>query len=173
MVMPASSSTTSTPGIMAGAGCPVCVAICLSVMVVSSLDFDALGLRLLMARDADAQDAIAVGGADALGVDVLGQADGAAEFAREALGRVDAARDVALGEEGSALAGDGQHATVHGDVDLLRVEARRERVDLDGGRGAADVDRWEGALGDGADAARQPQRPERRLHVPLQPLDLI
>src|SRR5512139_4085892 len=98
--MPVLSSTTSTGGSSAAswragaassrlaAAVGLGVVIWFMVVLRVSLHFDAAGLRRFATLDADVQHAVAVVGADGIGVDVVGQADDATEVAGEALAQV-------------------------------------------------------------------------------------
>ncbi len=58
------------------------------------------------------------------------------------------------------------------DIEGCRIDARGECVDLDTGGRAADIERREGAIGQGADAAGAAKAGELLLQLALQTLEL-
>src|SRR5580693_2349810 len=83
-------------------------------------DLDLARLRLLQDRDPDLEDAVGVAGLDRLGVQALRQPHPAGERAHGALAHEEL---VVLGPLLLPLPADGQDPAVHGDLDLLGVDA--------------------------------------------------
>src|SRR6185437_15492402 len=125
----------------------------------------------LLLADADSQAASGVPRRDVVGIGLLRQLDDAPEGADEPLLRI-GARVVAgrLRLQARAFAADGQQSLVDGQVQALRIDARRERNDLDRDVGRADVDLRERAGAPGTYAGREPA--EQPRHLALQAVEL-
>ncbi len=98
---------------------------------------------------------------------MIWKADHTAELAGEAFLRVGVRFCPLTRRIAAALACDGQQSAIDSDLDLLGIDARGERDHLDCVRRAADVDRREGAISEGADAG-DAGGPEDFLELTLQ-----
>ena len=106
--------------------------------------------------DADAQNTVAVTGADLSRIDVVRQTDGAAKFANKALIDVNGFGLAVRFDVGLALTRQRQHAALDRHVNGGRVKSRRKGINLDRFRCATDVDRRE---------LRTPKAPNVRARI--------
>src|SRR5947208_4796294 len=127
----------------------------ISAMSLSSVvlvELDRARLRRFLALDRDLQHAVPVTRLDPVGVHVLWERDDAAEITGEALAAVVGHR---LVQRQLPLAGHGKQVLLHRKLDLLRIEASSEEVDLEVVGRRAHVNRGEGSPRDRANARRR------------------
>ena len=118
------------------------------------------------------QHAVAVAGFDLVRIGVLGQVHGALEMAGEALVGIDREGAVVARFGARAFTADRQQALDELDIQLCRIQAGGEGIDLDAGRRTADIDGREGTAGQGTDAAGPAEIGEVVLQLALQSFEL-
>src|SRR5204862_734617 len=137
----------------------------MSFSSVVLVELDRARLRRFLALDRDLQHAVPVTRLDPIGIPVLGERDDAAEITGEALAAVVGHR---LVRRQLPFAGHGKQVLLHRKLDLLRIEASSEEVDLEVVGRRAHVNRGESSPRDRANARRRRPLVEEIVDLLLQ-----
>src|SRR5579862_8249490 len=144
---------------------------CVAFMVASrSIHTDLPRSCRLATLNADMQDPIAVGGVDPIGIDIVGQCDYAPELPGKPLLPVVIRSLVGLE---LACPGHCQQVLLQGHIQALRVDARREQIDMDLIGGRAHIQRREGPPLCGANARRPRRVAEQLIDLAFEPAELL
>src|SRR5476649_41694 len=118
------------------------------------------------------QHTIAVIGLNLGRIDVLGQWDGTREAAVTTLARVHLHLVIISRDGRYAFSSNAQHAAVERYINLRRVQAGGEGIDLDAARRAANINCWYRSLGNRAYVTRQARDAKHIIELTTQALEL-